>query len=364
MNINKTIVYALAINLGTLCLCGQVIAASQLASLQLYDDADIDTVSLSHLYPQPSDFLWIEQQQLKVDAYHALEFIADAANHGLDPNDYHNDLLQQLDPMAGESDARLFDLMLSDGLLKLIRDMSTGRLDPALVDPQWSIPRAAFDATVFLRQALSTGQFKAHLISLIPASAQYQQLQAAAKRYRDYVSRGGWFSIPETVTLHPGDSDQNISAIRHRLAFENETFILTTPEQADYYDEKLQRAVQQFQRRHSLTDDAVLGPATINAMNVSAAERLQQIHMNMERLRWLPDDLGKRYIMVNLANYQLNAIEDEKVKLNMRVIVGKTERPTPSFSSTMSRIVFNPRWYVPNKLASVDLLPKQQANPD
>lgn len=364
MNINKATLYALAINLSYLYFSGQAIASSQSASLQHYNDAAIDTVSLSHLYPQPSDFLWIEQQQLNVNAYEALEFIADATNHGLDPNDYHNDLLQQLDPMAGESDARLFDLMLSDGLLKLIRDMATGRLDPAIVDPQWSIPRARFDATEFLQQALSTGQFKDRLISLIPASAQYQQLQAAAKHYRDYVSRGGWFTIPETVTLHPGDRNQNIPAIRRRLAFETATFSLTKPEQADYYDEKLQRAVQQFQRRHSLTDDAVLGPATINAMNVSATERLQQINMNMERLRWLPDDLGRRYIMVNLANYQLNAIEDEKVKLNMRVIVGKTERPTPSFSSTMSRIVFNPLWYIPNKLASVDLLAKQQANPN
>lgn len=364
MNINKATLYAFAINLYYLSFSGQAIASSQSDILQHYNDSGIDTVSLSLLYPRPSDFLWIEQQQLNVNAYEALEFIADAVNHGLDPNDYHNDLLQQLDPMAGESDARLFDLMLSDGLLKLIRDMSTGRLDPAIVDPQWSIPRATFDATEFLQQALSTGQLKDHLISLIPASAQYQQLQAAAKRYRDYVSRGGWFSIPETSTLHPGDTDQIIPAVRRRLAFENETSGLVKPDQADYYDEKLQRAVQQFQRRHSLTDDAVLGPATINALNVSATERLQQINMNMERLRWLPDNLGKRYIMVNLANYQLNAIEDEKVKLNMRVIVGKTERPTPSFSSTMSRIVFNPLWYIPDKLARMDLLPKQQANPD
>ncbi len=89
-------------------------------------------------------------------------------------------------------------------------------------------------------------------------------------------------------------------------------------------------------------------------MNVSAADRLQQININLERLRWLPDDLGDRYIMVNLANYRLTAIEDDDVKLDMRVIVGKTKRSTPSFSSLMTHVVLNPKWYVPNKLARKD----------
>jgi murein L,D-transpeptidase YcbB/YkuD len=84
----------------------------------------------------------------------------------------------------------------------------------------------------------------------------------------------------------------------------------------------------------------------------------------MERLRWLPDYLGQRYIMVNLANYQLTAVENEQVKLNMRVIVGKQKRSTPSFSGKITHVVFNPYWNVPHKLARLDLLPKQQANPD
>jgi murein L,D-transpeptidase YcbB/YkuD len=126
---------------------------------------------------------------------------------------------------------------------------------------------------------------------------------------------------------------------------------------------ELEQVIKQFQRRHSLIADGIIGPATIREMNVPAADRLQQININMERLRWLPDDLGDRYIMVNLANYRLTAIEDDEVKLDMRVIVGKTKRSTPSFSSQMTHIVLNPKWYVPNKLARLDLLPKQQANP-
>ena len=330
---------------------------------RLPGDHDIDTASLASLYPHATDYLWLENQQLKDQVTHALKFIADSANHGLNPNDYHLDLLQQLEPELNESEAHLFDLLLSDGLLKLIRDMSVGRLDPNVVDPKWSIPRASFNATAFLQHALSTNGFKDSLSSLIPVSQQYLQLKTAAERYQNHVELGDWRKIPATPALRAGDEHMNISAIRDRLSFDNDSINQTRPSKRNYYDKELEQVIKQFQRRHSLNTDGIIGPATIRAMNVSAAERLQQININLERLRWLPDDLGDRYIMVNLANYRLTAIEDDQVKLDMRVIVGKTKRSTPSFSSQMTHIVLNPKWYVPNKLARMDLLPKQQASP-
>ena len=331
--------------------------------LQLYSDYDIDTASLTSLYQQPGDYLWLNKYQLKDQATYALEFIADSVNHGLNPNDYYFDLLQQLDPTLNESEAHLFDLLLSDGLLKLIRDISVGRLDPDVVDPKWAIPRESFNAAAFLQHALSTNDFKTSLSSLIPVSQQYLQLKAAAVRYQNYVELGGWNNIPATPVLRTGDEHINISAIRDRLSFEVDSVNQVRPSKRNYYDKELEQVIKRFQRRHSLIADGIIGPATIREMNVPAADRLLQININMERLRWLPDDLGDRYIMVNLANYRLTAIEDDEVKLDMRVIVGKTKRSTPSFSSQMTHIVLNPKWYVPNKLARLDLLPKQQANP-
>jgi murein L,D-transpeptidase YcbB/YkuD len=262
--------------------------------------------------------------------------------------------------------------MLSDGLLKLVRDISIGRLDPKTVDPKWSIPRIPFDAALFLQRALSENYFAASLHSLIPTSDQYRQLTEAAVRYQKIINRGSWEKIPEDSKLRVGDDHPNISLIRNRLAIENRSTEIPDswpdPEplsiQNNIYDKQLEKTVKQFQRRHSLYPDGVVGPATLLAINVSAKERLQQIIINLERLRWLPDDLGRRYIMVNLANYRLKAVEDDKVKLNMRVIVGKTKRSTPSFSSQMTHVVLNPRWYIPNKLARIDLLPKQQQNPN
>lgn len=364
MNTNRTVILIVVLKIISFCFSAQAIATQQAHELYPHDSYDFDTATLSSLYQHPADYLWIDDLTLSDQANDAMAFIADSAIHGLNPNDYHFDLLRQRAPTLSESDAHLFDRILSDGLLKLVRDISVGRLNPVTVDPKWSIPRSSIDAAAFLQDALSTGNFKARLVSLIPDSDQYRQLTEAAAHYKNIVNNGGWFSITKTPVLQIGSSHQNIPIIRDRLAVENDTLHSPTVIQSHVYDIELGHAVKQFQQRHSLEPDGIIGPATIRAMNVTAKERLRQIKINMERLRWLPDDLGKRYIMVNLANYRLTAIEDDEVKLDMRVIVGRTKRSTPSFSSKMTHIVFNPRWYVPHKLARLDLLPKQQANPD
>ena len=117
MSTNKALIIAVVVNLSCLCFSGQVMAYQRSNEAQLYSDVGIDTASLASLYSHPGDTLWLNEHQLKHQATVALEFIADSVNHGLNPDDYHFDLLQQLDPTLNESEARLFDLVLSDGLL-------------------------------------------------------------------------------------------------------------------------------------------------------------------------------------------------------------------------------------------------------
>ena len=196
----------------------------------------------------------------------------------------------------------------------------------------------------------------------MPSTIEYRNLTKAISRYQSYVDRGGWPRIPETPLLRSGDRHKNIPLLQKRLAFEDEYLAITHAVPSKYFDSLMEQAVRRFQKNHSLKEDGIIGSETQKAMNISAQERLQQIKITLERHRWMPDKLGDRYLMINLANYTLSAVENGTEKLAMRVIVGRKSRPTPSFSSQITNLVYNPYWNVPRKLAKLDLLPKQQAN--
>lgn len=364
VNRKRIAIFLLAIELLYPGFSGQALAYHRLENPQQYSVYNIDTASLARLHQHTTDFLWLENKQMNPQAHQALNFIADSSWHGLKPDDYRYSFLQQLDPARSQASALHFDLLLSDSLLKLIADISMGRLNPVAVDPKWAIPQTTFDAVAFLQQALASPRLIDSLNALYPETVHYRQIKAAAARYKNYVNRGGWAEINNIPPLAIGDIDEKVAAVRERLALEGYISGSDTATTANVFDEALKQAVQQFQYHHSLKADGTVNPATLQAMNVSAAQRLLQININLERLRWLPDDLGKRYLMVNLANYRLTAMEDGEVKLDMPVIVGKTSRATPSFSSEMTQLVLNPHWYVPHKLAVQDLLPKQQKDPD
>ena len=318
---------------------------------------------ISRLYNNTSaTYLWLDKQQLTNQAHDALDFISAASIHGLRPDDYHYSTLRQLDPTQSENSAQQFDILLTDGLLQLIHDISNGRLEAIVADPDWFIPQTESNIGDFLQQALLTDHLISQLNSLIPTRTEYHILTNAIDRYQSYVDRDGWVQIPETPLLRPGDTHHNIPLIQARLAFEGDYLAVTDTANANYFDSLMEQAVRRFQKKHGLKVDGIIGLETRRAMNVSASERLRQIQINLERRRWMPKELGQRYLFINLANYQLSAIENGNKKLDMRVIVGRKTRPTPSFTSQMNHLVFNPYWNVPRKLAKLDLLPKQQAD--
>jgi len=126
----------------------------------------------------------------------------------------------------------------------------------------------------------------------------------------------------------------------------------------------LEAAVKRFQARHGLDEDGIVGAATMRALNVSAAARVRQIRLNMERWRWLPQDLGARHLIVNIAGFALRLVDHEQEIMRMRVVAGQPYRQTPVFSDTISYLVLNPYWHVPHRIAVEDKLPLIKQNPD
>ena len=362
--INNRLIHNMLIGFIGLCFSMQAIALQSFETRLHKNVSSIDIALLSELYKHTDDYLWHKNKKLNNKAYDALAFIEKSFHHGLDPEQYHASFLREFEPLVSPSERKVYDYLLTDGLIKLISDLAKGQLDPGVVDPKWSIPQQPFNATTFLNEALTRDDFKNQLENLIPTSKQYQSLLNAIVSYQQLVDEGGWAKIPKSHKMYPGDSHPYVPLIKKRLELEDTSLHFADTDQPELFNQTLSDAVRRFQIRHSLKIDGVYGRRTRAAMNISAEKRLEQIKINLERLRWLPDDLGHRYIMVNLANYRLMAVEDNTVKLDMRVIVGKKDRETPAFTSKMQHIVLNPHWYVPAKLARLDLIPKQKTNPD
>ena len=307
---------------------------------------------------------WLSGTTLTNPAHEALSLIESSALHGLEPEDYHYSVLHHLVDSGVSAQTDYFNDLLSDALLDLIHDFAVGRLDPAMVDPDWHIERDSVNPADILHKALIDGQLRNTVNQLLPDLRQYHQLTEALSRYRSFVARGGWHALSMSGLLKPGQSHPMIPALRERLTFEQVGNTDSDHVSSQFYDNDLVQRVKRFQQLRGLNQDGIIGPQTLSALNLSAEQMVDKIRINLERFRWLPNKLAKRYLLINLGSYQLIAMDNQDIALSMKVIVGKKTRSTPTFSSAMTHIVINPYWNVPLKLAKEDLLPKQQANPD
>ncbi|MFH2008719.1 MAG: L,D-transpeptidase family protein, partial [bacterium] len=129
-------------------------------------------------------------------------------------------------------------------------------------------------------------------------------------------------------------------------------------------DGAVMRGLQAFQRRHGLSPSGRLDAATASALRVSARERANQLAAALERWRWLPHELGSRYVLVRIADFELDLVEDGRPVMTRRVVVGEPYRRTPVFGSRIERLVVNPSWYIPERIAREEVLPLLQADPE
>lgn len=301
----------------------------------------------------------------------ALTFIASAENEGLNSQDYHLQQLRQLQQQAKHSLPAAIELELrtTHAVMRLAKDLSRGRLSATAADPDWHIPQPKFDAVTFLHEAIKTDRLQQSLHDLSPKKHGYQSLKQTLMRYQALInSHAEWTHIPSTPSIRPGATDTVIPLIRQRIAqayaADGIAEYHVTSSKSQQYDDALVAAIKAYQIQHGLNPDGIIGKNTIRALNIPLAWKIRQLRINMERLRWLPGDLGKRYVLVNTAGFRLTAAEQGEHILSMRIIVGRDYRSTPSFNGALSHMVLNPYWNVPTSIARKDLLPKQQQDPD
>jgi murein L,D-transpeptidase YcbB/YkuD len=313
---------------------------------------------------------WIGDQGLKPDADDLLAALADAPADGLDAERYQlADLRQRLAAVRAHpnpGDLAEIDLRLTDAFLRLAADLRNGAVNPELIynDCELDIPEV--DLSAVLESALAAHRVRPALAELAPAHAGYRALKAALVQSRALAARGGWPAVPEGPPLKPGDRNPRVAALRARLEASGDLppAAPAAPGAApaatvdrDLFDATLQEALRRFQNRHGLDADGAAGKGTLAALAVPAERRVRQIEINLDRWRWLPRDLGERYIIVNIAGFQLDLIEGGAPALSMRVVAGKPTSRTPMFSGTMTNIVLNPYWNPPPGIVKNEILP-------
>ncbi len=318
---------------------------------------------------QDYNLAWFADQELIGLASIFLQIITRAKQEGLQPADYHYQQIENLIDKIKKADQKdqqfswavKLDLLLTDAFFNYSSHLLLG-VNQAKNLKQTS-DRKEVNLIQLLEKIVKRGQVKKQLDNLKPKQLNYKQLQQALIKYRKIASQGGWPSVFSQDKLKKGDYNQQVARLRKRLIIcgdlaKKET---TSPK---LFDAALQQAVRKFQYRHGLEVTGIVDKETVRELNISVAKRIEQLKLNLDRLRQLPRDLGSQYIFVNIPDFQLKVKAQGKLVRTMKVIVGKPTRQTPVFSDQITYLVFNPYWNIPRRIAVDDLLPILQENPN
>ncbi|MEZ5559780.1 MAG: L,D-transpeptidase family protein [Pseudomonadales bacterium] len=300
-----------------------------------------------------------------------IELIAGAAADGLDPEDYRLSLLQALAPRPeSRLDGQLqrdLDLLYSASLLKLAYHERFGKVNPESLSSTWNFQRelpSGVDPVARLSEAVDSGDLREFQRANINRGPLYQNVRTALARYRGIAAAGGWPTVPAGPTLRTGDRDARVPALRQRLEITGD--LPATETQIDdplRFDASVETAVQAFQTRHNLDMDGAVGPATLAAMNVPVADRIDQLRLTLERARWIVNDADTSVVIVNIAAAEVYVLEQGAVIWKRRAMVGRSYRQTPLFRGVMTYLEINPTWTVPPGILRNDILPQVRKDP-
>jgi L,D-transpeptidase YcbB len=321
---------------------------------------------------------WSEQTEATASARAVHASVAAAQHDGLDPNRYGHDVAERLlDALATKDRKELdedtrsryaaeLDLVLSEGFMRYATDLVRGTIDPEEVGRSWRIPRPDAPTEAVLRSAVR-GDPVQIADRLRPQSVQYRRLMSGLQRLREARDAGGWLPLPADIRVAEGDSTTAVIALRSRLASSEDpreaALARRGADRPAVYDRDLRDALRHFQRRHGIDDDGLVGSSTLRELNHTVDERIAEVRLNLDRWRWLPTQLGSLYVMVNIAGFELEVVENGRPIEAMNVVVGKPGWTTPVFADTMKYIVVNPYWTPPQSILQEEIYPAMARDP-
>lgn len=303
---------------------------------------------------------WSSKEQWKPLADSLLRFISDARLYGLFPGDYHFGALDSLNKIflmdTGATTARRdavkwakADLMLTDGLLHIIKDLKLGRL------PQDSVTQrkdSVLSDSFYLHQfeaIQQKGSLTDILQSIEPTHRGYLALRSAIKQFLDSADNRVYTIVPSAKK----DSIIFRQALQRRL-FEG-GFISSDSTKADSM--QLAEGVKKFQLSKGITVDGKAGSETIRLLNESDKDKFVRVAITLDRYKMLPEQMPSRYIWVNLPAYNMKLVEEDSELLSSKIICGKNITRTPLLTSAISDMITYPQWTIPTSIIVKEILP-------
>jgi len=313
--------------------------------------------------------VWTRDTGVKGKGKALLRALQNAHEHGLDPAFYNTgEIAERIKSINPEVLAEL-DILMSLAFSSFATDLAKGRLEPTKVNNGVHIETFSPGTVTLIDGAEEADNLGPYLDRLASSAPRYHRLKKALANYRAMAAKGEWPIIASGKALKPGMDDPRVPTLRKRLRASGDLKAIDNLDIPDstVYDDTLVAAVKAFQLRHGKADDGVIGPQTLSALNVPLSHRIKQMVINLERRRWMKDDLGKRYVFVNLADQVLKVVDTletrEKTVHVARVVVGKSFHKTPIFNDRMEYLVINPYWNVPTSIANKEYLPKLRRDP-
>jgi L,D-transpeptidase YcbB len=298
--------------------------------------------------------IWIDNGAESARAKAATTYLAGVSADGLDPSDYPTPSFASAD-VSALAEA---ELKFTATVLTYARHAQIGRVHYSRVSADIYYDLVAPEPGAVLTKLSEASDVAAVLDSFNPPHAGYKALKEKLAELRGRNGDSGRIRIAFGKTLKPGMEDPRVPLLRERLG-------IAGNDADTAYDKALSEAVKAFQRRHDLTQTGVLNGATVDALNGPRRNHeADLIIVNMERWRWLPRDLGRAYVMVNIPDYTLKVIDHGTMVWTTRIVAGQPgEKATPLLSETMKYITVNPTWNVPPSIINNEYLPALAQDP-
>ncbi len=315
--------------------------------------------------------MWVSDSGLTPKGKAAAEELAKAGDWGLNASDFQ---VPQVGAGLTPEAAADAEIKMAVAFLKYARYARGGRVNPMAISQLLDLQPPVRDPKVVLNDLAATETPDAYLRALHPTHPQFELLRQALLKARggtlkeeappaETLDPAVAIQIPPGRVLMPGSKDPQVALLRQRLKVPADD-----PANDTVYDAKLQDAVREFQRGNRLRADAHVGNGTRNALNsagkpkpvappVTNDSKIERILINMERWRWMPEQLGKLYVWDNVPEALTRIVKDGKIIHTARIIVGQPTWPTPSFSADMKTVVFHPTWGVPDGIKAKELAP-------